>query len=298
GGMGVVYKAEDTKLKRIVALKFLPSDLLRNEEAKKRLTLEAQAASALDHNNICTIHEINETEDGQLYIAMANYDGETLETKIEQKQLSFENTIDIIIQVAQGLSKAHETGIVHRDVKPSNIMITNDGVVKILDFGLAKLSNHPKLTKKGSTLGTVAYMSPEQIQGEEVDRRADIWAIGVILYEMITGQLPFKGEYDQAIIYSILNESPESISNLRTELPPRIEQILTKCISKKKEARYQNVNEMMADLRLLKQQMEFPIISPKPTVETTSRSSKSSLVIIVASIVIVVLSSLLFWVFV
>ncbi|HKJ81410.1 MAG TPA: serine/threonine-protein kinase, partial [Ignavibacteriaceae bacterium] len=199
GGMGVVYKAEDTKLERIVAVKFLPSELSRDEEAKKRFIHEAKAASALEHNNICNIHEIDQTEDGQLFVAMACYEGETLKERIDKRPLKIEEAVDIGIQICQGLTKAHEKGIIHRDIKPSNIFITTEGVVKIIDFGLAKLSGKTVLTKEGSTLGTVNFMSPEQIKGQEVDRRTDIWSFGVVLFQMITGSQPFKGDYDQAI---------------------------------------------------------------------------------------------------
>ncbi|MCI0559585.1 MAG: serine/threonine protein kinase, partial [Nitrososphaera sp.] len=194
GGMGVVYKAQDLKLDRFVALKFLPPHLSADEDEKKRFIHEAKAASALDHPNICAIYEIDETEDGQMFIAMAYYEGETLKKKIERGPLPIDQTIDLAIQIAQGLAKAHKHGITHRDIKPANVMITNEGVAKIVDFGLAKLAGQTKLTKSGMTVGTVAYMSPEQARGEEVDHRTDIWALGVVLYEMITGQLPFKGE--------------------------------------------------------------------------------------------------------
>jgi len=178
GGMGVVYKAEDTKLKRIVALKFLKPEALGNEEQKTRFVYEAQAASSLDHPNICNIHEINETEDGQMFIAMTFYEGETLRKKIARGILPIEEAIDIAIQISQGLAKTHERGIVHRDINSSNIMVTNDGVVKILDFGLAKISGTPKITKTGTTLGTIAYMSPEQVRGDAVDHRTDLWSLG------------------------------------------------------------------------------------------------------------------------
>ena len=180
GGMGIVYKARDTKLDRFVALKFLPPHLGMDEVEKKRLTQEAKSASALDHNNICTIHEINETDDGQMFIAMGFYEGETLKDKIAKGPLNIDEALDIAIQITTGLEKAHEKEIVHRDIKPANIIITNDNLVKILDFGLAKLSGQTKLTKDGSTLGTVAYMSPEQTQGAEVDHRTDIWSLGVL----------------------------------------------------------------------------------------------------------------------
>ena len=210
GGMGVVYKAQDTKLKRTVALKFLPPELTRDPEAKERFIREAQAASALQHNNICTVHDIDETPDGQLFMVMDCYEGQTLKEKINSCPLKIDESLDIAIQVAEGLQDAHEKGIIHRDIKSSNIMFSSKGQIKITDFGLAKLSGHTKLTQTGTAVGTVAYMSPEQSRSLEVDRRTDIWSFGVLLYEMITGQLPFKGEYDQAVIYSIMNEDPES----------------------------------------------------------------------------------------
>jgi len=182
GGMGVVYKAKDTKLDRFVALKFLPPHLSQSEEEKKRFIHEAKAASALDHPNICTIYEINETEEGRMFIAMACYEGESLKDKIERGPLPIEEALDIAIQIAQGLAKAHSKKIVHRDVKPANILITEDGQVKVVDFGLAKLAGRTMLTKEGTTLGTASYMSPEQTQGASVDHRADIWALGVALY--------------------------------------------------------------------------------------------------------------------
>jgi serine/threonine protein kinase len=214
GGMGVVYKAEDTKLDRFVALKFLPPHLTTNEEEKQRFIHEAKAASSLDHNNICAIYEIDETEDGQLFISMAYYEGETLDKRIKEKPLPIEEAIDIAIQIAQGLAKAHEKEIVHRDIKPANIMLTKEGVVKVLDFGLAKLLTQTKLTKESTTLGTVSYMSPEQAKGEKVDQRTDDWSLGIVFYEMITGQVPFKGDYESAVVYSILHEMPDPITGI------------------------------------------------------------------------------------
>ena len=187
GGMGVVYRAQDPRLDRQVAIKVLPPDLIRDATAKQRFLQEAKAASALDHPNICTIHEINETGDGQFYLVMAHYEGETLRERITRGPLALDDAIDIATQVGQGLSKAHAVGIVHRDIKPANLMLTTDGAVKILDFGLAKLAGSEGVTQTGTTVGTVAYMSPEQARGEEVDHRTDIWSLGVVLYEMLAG---------------------------------------------------------------------------------------------------------------
>lgn len=252
GGMGVVYKAEDTKLHRTVALKFLPPELTRDDEAKQRFINEAQAASSIDHNNICDIHEIGETSDEQLFICMNYYDGETLKKKIQRGTIPIDQVIDIGIQIATGLQKAHSKGIIHRDIKPANIFITNDGVVKILDFGLAKLSGQTMITRMGSTLGTVAYMSPEQASGQAVDKRTDIWSLGVVLYEMITGLLPFRGEFDNAILYSILNEKPEPIVGLKSDILPELEKIIYKCLEKNKESRYPQINGLLSDLAEIK----------------------------------------------
>ncbi|MCI0698135.1 protein kinase [candidate division KSB1 bacterium] len=256
GGMGVVYKAQDLKLDRFVALKFLPPHLSADEEEKKRFIHEAKAASALDHPNICTIYEIDETEDGQMFIAMAYYEGETLKKKVASGQLSVDSVIDLAIQIAQGLAKAHEKGIVHRDIKPANIFVTNDGIVKILDFGLAKLAGYARLTKPGTALGTTAYTSPEQTRGEEVDHRTDIWSLGVVLYEMLTGQLPFKGEYEQAVMYSIIHEEPKPLADLRAGVPTALERMVNKSIAKNADKRFQHINEMLADLSALKKQLE------------------------------------------
>ena len=254
GGMGIVYKAEDTKLKRMVALKFLPPHVSLDNEVKERFMHEAQAASALDHNNICTIYEIGESEDGQMYMAMALYEGETLQDKIERGPLPIKEAIDIAAQIAEGLAKAHGKEIVHRDIKPANIMITSDGIAKILDFGLAKLSGRTKLTKEGTTLGTVAYMSPEQVRGEAVDKRTDIWALGVILYEMIAGKSPFEADYEQAIMYSIVNEEPQPPTALRTDMPMELEKIVKKCLQKNPVNRYQHSEELIVDLGRIKAQ--------------------------------------------
>ena len=215
GGMGVVYKAKDTKLKRTVALKFLPTHELEVDEEKVRLVYEAQAAAALNHANICTIYEIDEA-DGQTFIAMEYVDGQSLRERIEAGPMDPVDAIDIVIHVADGLQEAHNRGIVHRDIKPANIMITAGGQTKIMDFGLAKSPTRAKITRTGTTVGTQAYMSPEQARGQDVDHRTDIWSLGVVLYEMLAGRRPFGGAYQQAVIYSILNEEPEPL----TGLPP------------------------------------------------------------------------------
>ncbi|MFC1499817.1 protein kinase [Candidatus Zixiibacteriota bacterium] len=248
GGMGVVYRADDTKLKRTVALKFLPPDATRSAEARERFIHEAQAASALDHPNICTIYEIDETDEGQIFIVMGLYEGQTLREKIAERPLKLDDAIDITTQIAQGLAKAHEQKIIHRDIKPANIFITSEGQVKILDFGVAKLAGSTKLTLTGTTLGTVSYMAPEQAKGDEADHKADTWSLGVLLYEMLTGQQPFKGEHEQAIIYSILNEEPEPITALRTGVPIDLEWIVQKALKKDPRQRYQHIDEIPVDL--------------------------------------------------
>jgi non-specific serine/threonine protein kinase len=256
GGMGVVYKAEDTKLKRPVAIKLLPSELTHDPEAKQRFIHEAQSTSALEHTNICSIHEIDQTDDGQLFICMSYYEGVTLKQKIEQGPLKIDDVIDLAIQITSGLTKGHAQNIIHRDIKPANIIITDDGVVKIIDYGLARLSGQTKLTQKGKTLGTVAYMSPEQTRSTEIDSRTDIWSLGVVLYEMVTGQHPFQGDYDQAVIYSILNDQPEPPTCLRTGIPMELERIINKCLEKEPEVRYQHIGDLKTDLKNLNRQLE------------------------------------------
>jgi serine/threonine protein kinase len=216
GGMGVVYLAEDTKLKRQVAIKFLPHHISANEEERKRFKIEAQAAAALNHPNIATIYAIEES-DFEVFIVMEYIEGKELKSLVETRHapsLSVEVIINYAIQIAEGLEAAHKKGIIHRDIKSSNIMITESGIVKIMDFGLAKVGKGTQLTQVGSTLGTIEFMSPEQTRGKEVDHRTDIWSFGVVFYEMLTAKMPFRGDYDQAIIYSILNEEPEPLGDV------------------------------------------------------------------------------------
>ncbi|GMQ81048.1 MAG: hypothetical protein BMS9Abin05_0478 [Rhodothermia bacterium] len=252
GGMGVVYKAQDTRLDRIVALKFLPQHLSFDEEAKLRFTREAKTASALDHPNICTIFEIGEHE-GQTFIAMAYYEGETLKDRIESGPLGIEEAIDYATQMAEGLAQSHEKGIVHRDVKPANVLVTTQGTVKLLDFGLAKAAEQTQLTKEGATLGTIAYMSPEQARGETTDGRTDLWALGAVFFELLTGERAFRGVYDQAIIYSILNEDPLPITRLRSDASTDLEQIIARLLAKNRTLRYQTAGELLNDLTTLHQ---------------------------------------------
>ncbi len=251
GGMGVVYKAEDTRLKRYVALKFLPTTLTADTAAKKRFIQEAQTASALDHPNICTIYEINETDEGQLFIAMAQYGGQTLRHLLLSGPLTVTRVLEIAIQIVKGLAKAHQHGIIHRDIKPANIIVTGEGLVKILDFGLAKLVGAQSITTPGTMLGTTAYMSPEQILGGIVDQRTDVWSLGVLMKKMLTGKPPFRGDYAQAIVYSILHETPEPISKIRPEVPPEWEQMIARMLMKDVTMRYSTARELLPVLENL-----------------------------------------------
>ncbi len=291
GGMGVVYKAEDTKLKRMVALKFLPQDLTRKEHAKQRFIREAQNASSLDHPNICNIHEIDETDDGQLFISMTYYEGETLQKKIERGPLHIEQAIAITIQVAQGLFKAHSKKIIHRDIKPGNIFITEEGHVKILDFGLAKLTGTTKITKEGATTGTIAYMSPEQARGKDVDEKSDIWSLGVVLYEMLTGTVPFKGENWRVTLYSILNTQPESIKQLRKDIPEALEDVVEQMMQKDTKSRYQDTTTLIANLHSVARESGFSI--PQAIVQKPDRIKQLTRILIPASILTVLIVAFL-----
>jgi tetratricopeptide (TPR) repeat protein len=251
GGMGVVYEAEDLRLQRTVALKFLPPGLTSDPEARERFVHEARAASGLDHPNICTIHEIDEAEDGGLYIVMACYQGETLKERMARGAFPPAEGIRIAAEVAEGLAKAHEHSIVHRDVKPGNIMVTADGPAKILDFGLAKLAGEARMTVTGTTVGTVAYMSPEQARGDEVDARTDVWSLGVVLYEIAAGGLPFDRGSDRAVLNAIVHEEPRPVKELRPGFPAEIVHVIRKALAKDPARRYASAREMAADLRTL-----------------------------------------------
>ena len=288
GGMGVVYKAEDTKLKRTVALKFLPSHSFAADEEKARFQHEAQAAAGLDHPNICTVYEINEA-DGQSFIAMAYIEGQSLQ-EMADTPLPLNDAVNYASQIAEGLQAAHEKNIVHRDIKPANVLITEKGQVKITDFGLAKLGGRTQLTKEGTSMGTVAYMSPEQAQGANVDHRTDIWALGAVMYEMIIGQQPFHGDYEQAVIYSVMNEDPEPLTGLRTGVPMELERIVLKALAKEPDERYQHVDEMLVDLKNLQKTLETGITKSRTTnVRVIGRSPLRKRIWFIAAPIIILL---------
>jgi Tol biopolymer transport system component len=249
GGMGVVYAAEDIRLGRPVALKFLAPEVVRNPEAKARFLTEARAASALDHANLCTIHEVGKSADGLLFLAMPRYDGESLERRIARGALPVEEALEIGVQAARGLVKAHEHGIIHRDVKPGNLFVTRDGVVKILDFGIAKLAGEVGLTSTGSPLGTPAYMAPEQMRGEAVDARADVWSLGVVLYEMLAGRRPFVGGAGAAVVHAVLYEDPKPLAHLRPDVPAELDRIISRMLARDRGQRPADAAEALADLR-------------------------------------------------
>jgi len=251
GGMGLVYRAVDTKIGRTVALKFLHPDLARDPKARGRFIQEARAASSLGHPNICTIFQIDETRDGETFLAMAYYEGETLQKRIARGPLALDEALDIAGQVAQGLSKAHARGLVHRDIKPANIFVTHDGLVKILDFGLAALAAEARLSTPGSHPGTPRYMTPEQARGEETDERSDIWSLGAMLYEMIAGVPAFPAEYDQASLLAIAGEKQKPLASRRAGAPAELERIVEKALAKDPDARYRDAEDLMVDLKRL-----------------------------------------------
>jgi len=295
GGMGIVYKADDTKLKRSVALKFLPPELIQDEEAKERFVLEAQTAAALSHPNICTIYEIEE-EEGKSFIAMEYVEGQSLRSKIEKGPLEIDEAINISIQVAEGLEEAHKKGIIHRDIKSANIMVTDKGQAKIMDFGLAKVKGGTLLTREGTTLGTVAYMSPEQARGEEVDHRSDIWSLGIVLYEMLSGQLPFKGDREASILYSVVHEEPRSLKEIKRDLPPEMQQIINHALKKKPESRYSSATEMVKDLKKYQDSLRAEELGAF-NLRTILRRIRKPRIAVPAVIVVLIISLVAVWFF-
>ena len=283
----MVYKAKDTRLGRTVALKFLAPQLTSDPDLKKRFVQEAKAASALDHPNIGVVHDINETEDGQLFITMAYYEGETLKDKIAQGPIPVDQAIDYAAQIAKGLAKAHEADIVHRDIKPANIIITKDDTVKIVDFGLAKMTGETQLTKTGSTIGTIAYMSPEQLKGEEVNHRTDIWSLGVVLYEMVMGERPYKGEYEHQIIYQVLHDEVDL-----SDVPEAVRPFLQGTLQKNPEERYVEGDGL---LDLHSTERLGGIRSSKKHRKVQHRRRFSPAVVLGTAVVIGFLSALIWW---
>jgi serine/threonine protein kinase/Tfp pilus assembly protein PilF len=303
GGMGVVYLAEDTKLKRNVAIKFLPKHIAENTEERKRFEIEAQAAASLNHPNIATIHSIEQTDEHS-FLVMEFVEGSTIKKLIEQdaKYFTVKNVIEIAIQVCEGLEAAHEKGIVHRDIKSDNIMLTLKGKIKIMDFGLAKVKGGTKLTEIGSTVGTAAYMSPEQAQGEDVDHRSDIFSLGVVLYEMLTTRLPFDAEHQAALIYSVINENPLPIARYNNKVSPELERIVLKAMAKDKEERYQHVDDMLADLRKERKKIEYAHIGDagnqsESKIQAAQPNRNKNRTYIIASSVVVAFLILVYFLF-
>jgi serine/threonine protein kinase len=312
GGMGEVYKAQDTKLDRFVALKFLPSQLNASEDDKARFIQEAKAASAMNHPNVCTIYSIEEYS-GQLFIAMEYIEGKTLKDK--KDSLSEKQILEIGIQAAEGLAAAHEKGIVHRDIKPENIMIRKDGIVQIMDFGLAKLretSGVSRLTKAGMTMGTMGYMSPEQVQGLDVDHRTDIFSLGVVLYELLAGESPFKGMHETAIMYEIVNVNPEPVSSLKPEVNSEIDEIIFECLEKEPSERYQSAAEIARNLRRVKrdsgksritrasvinksQQYKLEVSPNLKNEKSSIRNTKQKMILAMSFLLVAILAAAISW---
>jgi len=288
GGMGEVYLVEDTKLNRKVALKFLPPHLSQDEECRKRFTREAQAAAKLDQPNIVTIYEVGEYK-GRPFFAMQHVEGQSLRDVIKSKELTLNQAINLAAQICEGLNKAHQAGVIHRDIKPSNIVIDTDDRAKLLDFGLATVAGTNKLTRTGSTLGTIGYMSPEQVQGKEIDHRSDLFSLGVVLYELITKHNPFKRDSEAAIMNAVLNEAVEPLSRYKREVPDVLQNIVSKLLEKDTELRYQTAAGVISDLKRLERDSDTSIVTHAPK----SRISKTTRLLIPAAVIVIATTALI-----
>ncbi len=274
GGMGVVYKAEDIRLERNVALKFLAPHLVSDETVRRRFEQEAKAVAALDHPNICTVYEIDEA-DGTLFLAMGLVEGDTVKAKIAQGPLTVDEILHIGVQVAEGIAAAHANGIVHRDIKPANVMVNQRRQVKVMDFGLARLAD-ATITLTGHVAGTPAYMAPEQVQGRTADERSDIWALGVMLYEMITGRLPFRGERIEAVLLAIQSSEPQPVTALRAGVPSELDWIVGKCLAKNPAERHQKADELLNDLSAVRKSFDSGVtVTAGPSVSWSRARSQS-----------------------
>lgn len=286
GGMGIVYKAHDLHLDRIVAIKVLAPDSVGDEVAQERFLREARAAAQLSHTNITTIHSIEQV-DNTYFIDMEYVDGETLGKLIKTRKLSLEETLNFAIQLADGLEKAHKQHVIHRDIKPDNIMISSSGVLKIMDFGLAKIKGQDRLTKEGVSMGTIDYMSPEQISHEyEIDHRSDIFSFGTLLYELLTGELPFRGDHDWAVLFSILNNPPIPMTEIDPEVPPELNKLVFKCLEKQPDQRYQSITEILSELKTIREQI---------TKKKLNKPFKSQSILAISVLVVLLLILFIAW---